>query len=61
MADLDFNVEAFLEKENLLVEDLSKLKKVHMGVIVDHANVRVPPSAMKAGLVQAISVHFTWV
>ena len=57
MADTDFNVEAFLEKENLSVEDLSKLKKAHLRAIVEHANVTVPTSATKAGLVQAISVH----
>ena len=58
MADTDFNVEAFLEKENLSVEDLSKLKKAHLRAIVEHANVTVPTSATKAGLIQAISVHF---
>ena len=57
MADTDFNVEAFLEKENLSVEDLSKLKKAHLRAIVEHANVTVPTSATKAGLIQAISVH----
>ena len=59
MADThaDFNVEAFLQKENLSVEDLSKLKKAHLRAIVEHANVTVPTSATKAGLVQAISVH----
>ena len=58
MADTGFNVEAFLEKENLSVEDLSKLKKAHLRAIVEHANVTVPTSATKAGLIQAISVHF---
>ena len=57
MADTDFNVEAFLEKENLSVEDLSKLNKAHLRAIVEHANVTVPTSATKAGLIQAISVH----
>ena len=57
MADTNFNVEAFLQKENLSVEDLSKLKKAHLRAIVEHANVTVPTSATKAGLVQAISVH----
>ena len=57
MADTDFNVEAFLEKENLSVEDLSKLKKAHLRAIVEHANVTVPTSATKAGLIQAISMH----
>ena len=57
MADTDFNVEAFLQKENLSVEDLSKLKKAHLRAIVEHANVTVPTSATKAGLIQAISVH----
>ena len=57
MADTDFNVETFLEKENLSVEDLSKLKKAHLRAIVEHASVTVPTSATKAGLIQAISVH----
>ena len=57
MADTDFNVEASLQKENLSVEDLSKLKKAHLRAIVDHASVQVPPSATKAGLVRTISVH----
>ena len=57
MADTDFNVEAFLQKENLSVEDLSKLKKAYLRAIVEHANVTVPTSATKAGLVQAMSVH----
>ena len=57
MADTDFNVEALLQKENLSVEDLSKLKKAHLRAIVEHANVTVPTSATKAGLVQAISVN----
>ena len=57
MADTDFNIEAFLQKENLSVEDLSKVKKAHLRAIVEHANVTVPTSATKAGLVQAISVH----
>ena len=57
MADQDFDVEAFPEKENLSVEDLPKLKKARLQAMVDHASVRVSPSATKAGLVQAISRH----
>ena len=59
MVEADFNVEAFLGKASLSVEDLSKLKKAHLRAIVDHVSVRVPPSATKAGLVQVISVHLS--
>ena len=52
-----FNVEEFLGKEGLSIQDLKLLKKENLRAICDYFELSVAKSARKDELVQAISQH----
>ena len=54
-----FEAEAFLENENLTVQDLSSLQKVQLREVLNCLKITMPLAARKDALVQAIATHLS--